>query len=63
MVAPARRMSPEEFLRLPEEKLYRKYEDGVVTPKMSPKHERSTLQFELARIIDAILRRASIGRV
>ena len=63
MVAPPTAMTLEEFLRLPEEKPYLEYEDGVVTPKMSPKAEDSVLQTELASLVNAIVRPTRAGRV
>lgn len=62
MVAVQTKLSLEEFLRLPEEKPALEYEDGVVTPKISPKAEHSALQTELAVVINSVLRPTRIGR-
>lgn len=45
-------MSLEQFLELPERKPYLEYEDGVVTQKMSPKGEHSTLEGALVELIN-----------
>ncbi len=42
----------EAFLQLPEEKPYLEYEDGVVTPKVSPKTRHSILGLRLASRLD-----------
>ena len=53
-------MSLEQFLELPERKPYLEYEDGVVTQKMSPKGEHSTLEGGLVELVN---RQCSPGKV
>ena len=45
-------MSLEQFFELPERKPYLEYEDGVVTQKMSPKGEHSTLEGGLVELVN-----------
>jgi Uma2 family endonuclease len=46
------RLTLEEFLRLPEEEPSLEYDDGAVTPKVSPKGHHSALQTELIKQLD-----------
>lgn len=52
MAVLARKLTLEEFLRLPEEKPALEYVDGVVTQKVSPKGRHSRLQIVLARLLE-----------
>lgn len=47
-----RRMTLEEFLRLPEEKPALEYLDGVVTQKVSPQGQHGVLEFAVAASIN-----------
>ena len=55
MVVGTRRLTLEEFLRLPEREPALEFDDGVVTQKVSPKAKYSRLQGRLARLIEAIV--------
>src|SRR6266571_4566347 len=52
MAISQRRMTLEEFLRLPEEKPALEFEHGVVTQKVSPKLPHGRLQLTLGRLFD-----------
>ena len=52
MAISQRRMTLDEFLKLPEEKPALEFEHGVVTQKVSPKARHSRLQGRLARLFD-----------
>ena len=55
-------MSLEQFLELPERKPYLEYEDGVVTQKMSPKGEHSTLEYGLAELVNRLCSPRKVAR-
>ena len=55
-------MSLEQFLELPERKPYLEYEDGVVTQKMSPKGEHSTLQGGVYDLVNRLCSPRKAGR-
>src|SRR5688572_3852640 len=65
MAITQRRMTLEEFLRLPEadEKLYLEFYDGVATEKVSPKAKHSVLQDELAWHLNRAARPSRSARV
>ena len=44
---PGKRLTFEELLALPEEKPALEYFDGVVTQKVSPERDHSSLQYEI----------------
>jgi Uma2 family endonuclease len=52
MAIAQRRMTLEEFLRLPEEEPALEYEDGMVTQKVAPKGRHSALQSGWVKLID-----------
>ncbi len=54
MAITRQRLTFEEFLRLPEEKPALEYLDGVVTQKMSPKGEHSTLEGGLVELVNRL---------
>jgi Uma2 family endonuclease len=56
-----RRMSLEEFLRLPEEKPALEYVDGVVSQKMSPTGPHSRLQPQVWWLFESFLRPRELG--
>jgi Uma2 family endonuclease len=56
MVAPARRMSLAEFLKIPERKPALEYEFGEITQKVSPKARHSALQVALCMLINGLLK-------
>ena len=52
MAIPQRRMTLEQFLRLPEEKPALEYIDGRVTQKVSPKGPHGRLQLRIGELLD-----------
>jgi Uma2 family endonuclease len=48
------RMTLDEFLALPEEKPYLEYDDGVVTQKVAPQFDHTSLQLDIARRLDRL---------
>ncbi|MGE0599768.1 MAG: Uma2 family endonuclease [Dehalococcoidia bacterium] len=56
------RMTPEEYLALPEEKPYLEYVDGVVLQKPMPDEEHSELARELAYHLTVWLKKKKRGR-
>ena len=61
MAITERRLTLEEFLKLPEQKPALEYEDGEVTQKVSPKGPHSTLQAVLVELFNRILRPRKLG--
>ena len=53
---PGKRLTLEEFLALPEEKPALEYFDGVVTQKVSPERDHSSLQYEICEWINLVAR-------
>lgn len=53
---PTGRISLEEFLAVPEEKPALEYFDGVVTQKVSPERDHSSLQYEICHWINSAAR-------
>ncbi len=62
MVVAQRILTLEEFLCLPERKPALEYEDGVATPKVSPKGRHSALQDELLERFNAVGKRHKRAR-
>ncbi len=62
MVATARALTLDEFLRLPERKPALQFVDGRVTRKVSPKGRHSTLQSEFVQFFDRAGRPGRIAR-
>jgi Uma2 family endonuclease len=60
--APAKPISLEEFLELPETKPASEYIDGKIIQKPMPQGEHSLLQTDLSTFINAVLKPAAIGR-
>jgi Uma2 family endonuclease len=52
----------EEFLKLPERKPALEYDDEGVTQKVSPKGQHSSLQLELAELLNRPARRRKVAR-
>ncbi len=48
-----RQVTLEEFLKLPEDKPALEFEDGMVTQKVSPKGQHSTLQSSIVKRVDS----------
>ena len=63
MVTSGKRLTLDEFLRLPEAEPALEYFAGVVSQKVSPKSYHGALQFELARLIDSSARPRKLARV
>ena len=57
-MATTRRRTPEEFLKLPEEKPYPEPIDGVVVQTASPQEQHGYLQSVLAELINKFGRRS-----
>jgi Uma2 family endonuclease len=57
------RMTLEEFLALPEEKPYLEYDHGVVTQKMAPFADHSSIQIEFGQALNLTARPGRLGRV
>ncbi len=55
-------MSLEAFLELPERKPYIEYDDGVVTQKMSPKGEHSTLESAFTELVNRMCSPDKVAR-
>lgn len=55
-------MSLEQFLELPERKPYLEYEDGMVTQKMSPKGEHSTLEGGIVELVNRLCSPRKVAR-
>jgi Uma2 family endonuclease len=62
MVATERRLTLEEFLKLPERKPALQFLNGVVTQKVTPKGRHSALQLELGEYFNRAGRRQKIAR-
>ena len=62
MAIPERRLSLGQFLGLPEEKPALEFEDGMVTQKVSPKGQHSTLQAELIERLNRFARPRRLAR-
>src|SRR5215211_7018782 len=62
MVATERRLTLEEFLKLPERKPALQFLNGVVTQKVTPKGRHSALQLECAAYFNRAARRQKIAR-
>jgi Uma2 family endonuclease len=60
--APAKLLTLEEFLNLPETKPASEYIDGQIIQKIMPQGEHSVLQTELAPAINAVLKPQRIAR-
>ena len=60
-MAITRRMTAEEFLRLPEEKPYLELIDGEVRQKVSPQEQHGSLQVDLAAAINGYARPRKLG--
>jgi Uma2 family endonuclease len=58
-----RRMSLEEFLRLPEQEPALEYVDGAVSQKVSPTGPHGRLQFQVAWLFESFLRPRKLGWV
>ncbi|HYU17562.1 MAG TPA: Uma2 family endonuclease [Chloroflexota bacterium] len=54
MAISEKRLTLEEFLKLPEEKPALEFEDGVVAQKVSPKGQHGRLQFKFAQLIERL---------
>ncbi len=62
MALTLRRLTLEEFLKLPEEKPALEFDDGAVIQKVSPKGHHSGLQTELAVRFDRFARPGKLAR-
>ncbi len=62
MAIAQRRMTLEEFLKLPEQKPALEFMNGVVTQKVSPKARHGALQTEVAILIDRLARPRKLAR-
>lgn len=60
-MAIARRMTAEEFLRLPEEKPYLELIDGQLVHKMAAQEQHASLQVDLAATINGYARPRKLG--
>jgi len=56
------RMTLDEFLALPEEETSLEFDDGLVTPKMAPQVDHSSLQADLAERLNLVARGQRTGR-
>lgn len=54
MATISKRMTLEQFLKLPEEKPALEYEEGRITQKVSPKGKHSVLQFKVADAVNRV---------
>ena len=59
---PAKTITLEEFLELPETKPAREYIDGEIIPKPMPQGHHSTIQVELTEAINAVVKKQRIAR-
>ncbi|MEM9275970.1 MAG: Uma2 family endonuclease [Cyanobacteria bacterium P01_F01_bin.143] len=59
---PAKTISLEEFLQLPETKPAKEYIDGQIIPKPMPQGHHSTIQVELTEAINAVVKKQRIAR-
>ncbi len=62
MVVSPKRMTLEQFLKLPEEEPALEFDDGVVTQKVSPKGQHSILQAELVERLNRFARPLRLAR-
>ena len=59
---PAKTISLEDFLQLPETKPAKEYIDGQIIPKPMPQRHHSTIQVELTEAINAVVKKQRIAR-
>lgn len=59
---PAKTISLEDFLQLPETKPAKEYIDGQIIPKPMPQGHHSTIQVELTEAINAVVKKQRIAR-
>ena len=62
MATARQRLTLEAFLQLPEQEPDLEYVDGVVTQKVSPKGQHSSLQTDLAEMVNRATRGRKIAR-
>lgn len=62
MAITSKKLTLEQFLKLPEEKPALEYEEGRITQKPLPKGKHSVLQLEVAEVINRVARPARLGR-
>src|SRR5438046_1128786 len=63
MAIATKRLTLEEFLKLPEEEPSLEYVDGEVTQKVAPQGKHAVLQFEIARLLDNFARPLKLAKV